>query len=62
MTCPRCGRAQSRVRNTDPYEETIVRLRRCLSCGYSWLTEEVLREEKKPDPVVGPGYTEIAGT
>jgi len=45
MKCPFCGQQQSRVIKTfgDEYHgEIIQRVRKCLVCGFPWLTIEVV--------------------
>ncbi len=42
MTCPECGENNNRVINTDNDEaaKSIIRVRKCMSCGFAWVTEE----------------------
>ena len=56
MRCPYCENTKSRVRDTYRLTDSIIRLRRCESCGKYWQTlEEIYRkvtpeEAEKKDP------------
>ena len=49
MICPECGEENNRVLKTyhRTNENIIERVRQCHSCGYPFLTEEVISMEKK---------------
>lgn len=46
MRCPRCHGYQIRVIETRPAEETVRRRRKCLECGLTFYTREVLVERR----------------
>jgi len=50
MICPECGENNNRVINTEEHEvdRAILRVRKCLACGYAWVTEEKKKEVFKP--------------
>ena len=49
MLCPECGEENNRVIDTtDSSSENVIdRVRKCLSCGYPWATEEKPKEDYK---------------
>ena len=52
MLCPKCGEDNNRVIDTkEPTNEDIIRrVRKCLCCGYPWVTEEKIKTEFKKAP------------
>lgn len=46
MTCPVCFE-KTRVFGTAPDEDTVYRIRECVSCGYRFCTTEVESDDKK---------------
>lgn len=50
MLCPECGEENNRVIDTTQKNDNIVeRVRKCLCCGFPWLTEEKEKEFKKEE-------------
>lgn len=51
MLCPECGEENNRVIDTDGDnpENIIVRVRKCLCCGYAWVTDETIRTAFKKE-------------
>jgi len=49
MICPECGESNNRVIDTSEStnENKILRVRKCLCCGFPWATKEVLVAEFK---------------
>ena len=43
MNCPVCN-GRTRVIDTDTYDRCVIRVRKCLECGYAETTDEVPRE------------------
>lgn len=50
MKCLSCG-GDTRVVDTDKYETTVVRIRKCLCCGASETTDEVPRMRSNVFPM-----------
>lgn len=48
MRCPSCGHHESLVPSTDPFDTVIKRVRKCVKCGWSWSTTEIIDEQGKP--------------
>ncbi len=42
MRCPSCG-GPTKVIDTEKYDSTVVRVRKCLSCGAAETTDEIPR-------------------
>jgi transcriptional regulator NrdR family protein len=52
MKCPFC-KSETRVLNTDKFTCVITRVRRCVTCGGAFTTDEIIREHKEivpPEP------------
>lgn len=59
MLCPWCGEENNRVLRTYPAdnENIVMRVRQCLTCGDTWVTEEKARP-----PKMRPGVAIVVGT
>jgi transcriptional regulator NrdR family protein len=51
MLCPECGEENNRVIDTSypTNEDVIVRVRKCLYCGFPWTTEEKIKVKFKKE-------------
>ena len=49
MLCPECGEENNRVIDTDnsSCENVIARVRKCMCCGFAWVTEEKVKDRFK---------------
>ena len=49
MICPDCGEENNRVIDTvhKTNKNIIERVRKCLACGFPWVTEEKVRTKKE---------------
>ena len=53
MKCPKCGENDHTVSGTESeFDEVIERWRKCLSCRYTWVTQETIRPPLKPDTTI----------
>ena len=48
MICPVCGNERSKVLDSRPNDEEVMRRRKCLNCHTQWITQERLVQIFKP--------------